>query len=68
MIGCATLYQSDRLVHFLCQYTFSVVTIEVQSLPDNMTPDNMTIALYDTFANPRGCHIIREALYIKVIS
>ena len=23
----------------------------------------MTIGLYDTFANPQGCYIIREALY-----
>ena len=25
----------------------------------------MTFGLYDTFANPQGCHIIREALYVK---
>ena len=23
----------------------------------------MTFGLYDTFPNPKGCHIIREALY-----
>ena len=27
-------------------------------------PVNVTFGLYDTFANPKGCHIIREALYI----
>ena len=27
----------------------------------------MTFGLYDTFANSQGCHIIRKALYLKVM-
>ena len=26
----------------------------------------MTFGLYDTFANPQECHIIREALYLTL--
>ena len=35
--------------------------VTVQSLPDNMTPDIMTIALYDSFLVPKRIFIYLES-------